>query len=151
MMNDSMNSDTNQKKSVLFLCTGNSCRSQMAEGWTRYLHKDRFYVYSAGITPQSVDPLAITVMAEAGVDISEQRSKHVNKLLDIPFDLIVMICDNAREACPLFPGVGKVVHQSFDDPPFLAEDTVDEDEAMSHYRRIRDEIRDFIADIPDLF
>jgi arsenate reductase len=123
----------------------------MAEGWTRYLHKDQYEVYSAGTKPGELDPWAVKVMAEAGINISGQEPKHVDELSDIPFDLVVTVCDNARESCPFFHGGGKRVHRSFDDPPYLARNAADEEEAMSYYRRIRDEIRDFVADLPDLF
>ena len=94
---------------VLFLCTGNSCRSQMAEGWTRHFKGDVVEPYSAGIKPHGLDPRAVTVMAEAGVDISGQRSKHVDEVKDIPFNCVVTVCDRARESCPLFPGRTKVI------------------------------------------
>jgi len=138
-------------KKVLFLCTGNSCRSQMAEGWARNIHGEHVEVYSAGTAPHSIDPRAVKVMDKAGVDISRQTSNHVNEYLDIPFDLVVTVCDRAREVCPVFPGEGKKLHHSFDDPPFLARDAMDDEEALGHYRRVRDEIRAFVAGISDLF
>ena len=138
-------------KKVLFLCTGNSCRSQMAEGWARQMHGDWMEAFSAGTAPHGVDPRALRVMAESGVDISSQTSKHVDQFLDIPFDLVVTVCESAREACPFFPGDGKKVHRSFDDPPFLARDSMDEEEALVPYLRVRDEIRDFVAEINTLF
>ena len=106
-----------QKLKVLFLCTGNACRSQMAEGWARRLKGDTIEPYSAGIEPHGLDPRAVQVMAEAGVDISGQRSKHLDEVKDIRFDCVVTVCDQAREACPLFPGRTKVIHVGFDDPP----------------------------------
>jgi len=133
-----------QKLKVLFLCTGNSCRSQMAEGWARHLKGDVVEPYSAGISPRGLDPRAVQVMAEAGVDISGQRSKHLDEVKDIPFDCVVTVCDQAREACPLFPGRTKVIHVGFDDPPRLAAGSTSEDEALRPYRRVRDEIRTFI-------
>jgi thioredoxin type arsenate reductase len=135
---------TVQKLKVLFLCTGNSCRSQMAEGWTRHLRGDAIEAYSAGVEPHGLDPRAVQVMAEAGVDISGQRSKHVRELQDVAFDYVVTVCDQARESCPLFPGRTKVLHMGFEDPPRLAENSRTEEEALNHYRRVRDEIRTFI-------
>ncbi len=132
-------------RKVLFLCTGNSCRSQMAEGWARALRADDFKAWSAGVETHGLNPLAVKAMAEAGVDISGHRSKLVDELLDIPFDLVVTVCDNARESCPVFPGTARVIHHSFEDPPYLARDAVDEEEALDHYRRVRDEIRAFVA------
>ncbi|NSW58112.1 MAG: arsenate reductase ArsC [Armatimonadetes bacterium] len=134
---------------VLFLCTGNSCRSQMAEGWARALKGDVIEPYSAGIETHGMNPNAIKVMAEAGVDISGQRSKHVDELDGIEFDYVVTVCDNAHESCPLFPGKTKVVHKGFDDPPRLARDAATEEEALGHYRRVRDEIREFVETLPD--
>ena len=133
-----------QKLKVLFLCTGNACRSQMAEGWARHLKGDTIEPYSAGIEPRGLDPRAVQVMAEAGVDISGQRSKHLDEVKDIRFDCVVTVCDQAREACPLFPGRTKVIHVGLDDPPRLAANSTGEDETLRHYRRVRDEIRTFI-------
>lgn len=135
-------------KRVLFLCTGNACRSQMSEGWANHLLKEGVEAFSAGVAPHGVDPRAIQVMAEAGVDISRHDSKHVDDLLDIPFDLVVTVCDNAAEACPLFPGSAKKIHRGFDDPPKLARDASSEEEALAHYRHVRDEIRAFIEMLP---
>ena len=137
-----------QKLKVLFLCTGNSCRSQMAEGWTRHLKGDVIEPYSAGIDPHGLDSRAVQVMAEAGVDISSQSSKHVEEWKDIPFDYVVTVCDQAHESCPLFPGRTKVIHVGFDDPPRLAQDSKSEQEALDHYRRVRDEIREFVESLP---
>lgn len=136
------------KWKLLFLCTGNSCRSQMAEGWARHLKGDSIEAYSAGIETHGLNPLAVRVMAEAGVDISQQRSKHVDELRDVPFDYVVTVCDQAHESCPLFPDRTKVVHVSFDDPPRLARHAQTEDEALDHYRRVRDEIRAFVETLP---
>jgi arsenate reductase len=135
------------KTKILFLCTGNSCRSQMAEGWARHLRGDVIDAYSAGVDPHGMNPLAVKVMAESGVDLSGRYSKHVNTLLHIPFDYVVTVCDQANEACPVFPGRGKRLHVGFDDPPRLAENAASEEEALSHYRRVRDEIRQFIEQI----
>jgi len=134
---------------ILFLCTGNACRSQMAEGWARRLKGDMLEPYSAGIETHGLNPNAVKVMAEAGVDISGHRSKHVSELKDITFDYVVTVCDNARESCPLFPGRAKVVHAGFDDPPRLAKDAKTEEEALGHYRRVRDEIRAYIETLPE--
>ena len=136
--------ETKRKLKVLFLCTGNSCRSQMAEGWARHLKGDVVEAYSAGIQPHSLDPEAVKVMAEAGVDISGHRSKYLDEVKDIAFDYVVTVCDQAHESCPLFPGKTKVVHVGFDDPPRLAQNSESEEEALNHYRRVRDEIRTFI-------
>lgn len=130
---------------VLFLCTGNSCRSQMAEGWGKKLLAGKAEVFSAGTNPGSVDPRAIKVMAEAGVDISGHRSKHASEFKDTAFDLVVTVCDRARESCPVWFGEAKKLHKSFEDPPFLAKDAKTEEEALSHYRKVRDEIREFVG------
>jgi arsenate reductase len=134
---------------MLFLCTGNSCRSQMAEGWARALKPAGIEPFSAGIEARGLDPRAVKVMAEAGVDISAQRSKSVAELETAKFDLVVTVCGHANENCPVFPGGPRVVHVGFDDPPRLAEDAASEEEALEHYRRVRDEIRDFVAGLPD--
>jgi arsenate reductase len=134
---------------ILFLCSGNSCRSQMAEGWARALKPGLVEASSAGIEARGVDPLAVRVMAEAGVDISRQRSKRVDELKDLRFDYVVTVCAAANEMCPLFPGKAKVVHVGFDDPPALARTAKNEEEALSHYRRVRDEIRRFVETLPE--
>ena len=138
-----------RKLNVLFLCTGNSCRSQMAEGWARQLKADAIEPYSAGVDPHSLDPRAVRVMAEAGVDISGHRSKNVSELMDIPFDYVVTVCSGALESCPMFPGESKVVHVGFDDPPKLAREARTEQEAMDQYRRVRDEIRAYVQTLPE--
>jgi len=138
-----------RKMRVLFLCTGNSCRSQMAEGWARHLKGDAIEPYSAGIETHGLNPLAVRVMAEAGVDISQHRSKNVAELKDIAFDHVVTVCDHPHEHCPLFLGKAKIIHVGFDDPPRLARDAKSEDEALAHYRRVRDEIRAFIERLPE--
>lgn len=142
-----MNDQGMGKLKILFLCTGNSCRSQMAEGWAKKLRVETVEAHSAGVEPHGMNPRAIQVMQEAGVDISGHRSKHVDELKAIPFDYVVTVCDQANEACPLFPGKTKVVHIGFDDPPRLAKDAKSEEEALGHYRRVRDEIRQFIEHI----
>ncbi len=134
---------------ILFLCTGNSCRSQMAEGWARHLKSDVLEPYSAGIETHGLNPNAVQVMAEAGVDISQQQSKHLDQLKDVVFDHVVTVCGNAHESCPVFPGKTKVTHVGFDDPPRLAREAATEQEALDHYRRVRDEIREFVETLPE--
>jgi arsenate reductase len=141
--------ETGRKLRVLFLCTGNSCRSQMAEGWARALRGDRLDPYSAGIETHGLNPLAVKVMAEAGVDISGHRSKSVDDLCGAPFDYVVTVCGHAAEHCPLFPGKVPIVHAGFDDPPRLAKTARNEEEALAHYRRVRDEIRVFVLGLPE--
>jgi arsenate reductase len=136
-------------KKVLFLCTGNSCRSQMAEAWTKHLKGDQFEAYSAGVKPKDIDPRAIKAMAEAGLDISGQKSKDVDALGSTEFDYVITLCDNARESCPYFPAKTKLIHRGFDDPPKLAENARNEEEALAHYRRVRDEIRAFVETLPE--
>lgn len=136
------------KLRILFLCTGNSCRSQMAEGWARHLKGHLVEPYSAGIEVHGLNAWAVRVMEEAGVDISGQRSKHVRELGDVPFDIVVTVCGHANENCPMFPGRTKVVHVGFDDPPKLAEGAESEEEALAPYRRVRDEIRAFVERLP---
>ena len=138
-----------RRSKILFLCTGNSCRSQMAEGWARHLKPDQLEAYSAGIETHGLNPKAVKVMAEAGVDISGHHSKNVQELLEIEFDYVVTVCGHARETCPVFPCQAKVMHVGFDDPPRLAAAACTEEEALDHYRRVRDEIRDFIETMPD--
>ena len=137
------------QRRVLFLCTGNSCRSQMAEGWARALKPDAIEPYSAGTEPHGMNRLAVRAMAEAGVDISGHRSKHVDELKDLPLDVVVTVCDHANETCPIFPGKVKRLHVGFDDPPKLAAAAKSDDEAMEHYRRVRDEIKSFIEKLPE--
>jgi len=136
------------KTRILFLCTGNSCRSQMAEGWARSLKSGAVEAYSAGVAPKGVDPRAVRVMEEAGVDISGQRSKSVEEFMDRQFDYVVTLCGHAQESCPVFPGNTKVVHVGFDDPPQLAQDAAGEEEALNAYRRVRDEIKAFVETLP---
>jgi aquaporin Z len=134
---------------VLFLCTGNSCRSQMAEGWTRHLKSDVIDACSAGIETHGLNPHAVTVMAEAGVDISRQKSQHIDEFADVPLDYVVTVCSHAHETCPMFPGEAKVVHVGFDDPPRLAADAKTPEEQLDAYRRVRDEIRAFVETLPE--
>ncbi len=136
------------KLKILFLCTGNSCRSQMAEGWARHLKGDLIEAYSAGIEPKEIDPRAVRAMAEAGIDISRQRSKSVMELGDMEFDYVITLCDDAQQSCPFFPAKTAIIHHGFDDPPQLAENSRDEEEAMGHYRRVRDEIKAYVETLP---
>jgi len=136
-------SDDMKKKRVLFLCTGNSCRSQMAEGFLRAIAGDRFEVASAGTNPSLVNPMAIRVMAEAGIDISSQWSKSLDEMSNRKTDCVITVCDRAREACPIFPVAVEQLHWSFEDP---AEATGTEDERLSVFRRVRDEIAKRIRD-----
>ena len=137
-----------EKLKVLFLCTGNSCRSQMAEGWARHLKNDILEPYSAGIETHGLNPSAVKVMAEAGVDISGHRSKNVADLKNVPFDYVVTVCDHARESCPLFLGNGKKVHAGFEDPPRLAAAVEGDEAKLDCYRKVRDEIRAFVEGLP---
>ena len=137
------------KLNILFLCTGNSCRSQMAEGWCRHLKGDVIEPFSAGIETHGLNPNAVQVMEEAGVDISGHHSKHLDELQGIPFDAVVTVCDNAHESCPMFPGKMRVVHVGFDDPPRLTKNAKSEQEILDCYRRVRDEIKAFIQTLPE--
>ncbi|CAN5517922.1 arsenate reductase ArsC [soil metagenome] len=119
----------------------------MAEGFAKALKGDVIHAYSAGIDPHGMNARAIKVMAEAGVDISSHHSKHANELRDVPFDYVVTVCGHANETCPVFPGKTKVVHVGFDDPPLLAKGAKTEEEALGHYRRVRDEIKAFVKSI----
>ncbi len=134
---------------ILFLCTGNSCRSQMAEGWARHLKGETIEAYSAGTVKHGMNERAVRVMAEAGVDISGHSSKTVDELPGQEFDYAITLCGHANESCPLFPGNVKRLHQGFDDPPKLAAEAKSEEEALAHYRRVRDEIRTFIEGMPE--
>ncbi|HSV27599.1 MAG TPA: arsenate reductase ArsC [Sedimentisphaerales bacterium] len=138
----------NQKKklNVLFLCTGNSCRSQMAEGWARHLKGDVIEAFSAGVYPVGVSLRAAQVMAEAGVDISGQRSKHVDSLAGVEFDYVVTLCDSAAQMCPVFAGITRVLHRPFADPGYTAGSN---EAIMAAFRDTRDKIRAFIATLPE--
>ena len=135
-----------KKTKILFLCTGNSCRSQMAEGWLRHLKSDSYDAYSAGIEAHGLNANAIKVMAEVGVDITPQSSQ---LLLDIGVepDIVFTVCGHADESCPMLPIKTKKIHIGFDDPPKLAASAKTEEEALDHYRRVRDEIKTFVATI----
>lgn len=134
------------KKNVLFLCTGNSCRSQMAEGWARHFHGDHIEPYSAGIETHGMNPNAVQVMTESGVTMEGQSSKLAESLVEVPFDLVVTVCGHADEHCPASLTQSKMIHVGFEDPPKLAKDTADENAKLDCYRRVRDEIRDFVRD-----
>jgi arsenate reductase len=137
-----------QRLRILFLCTGNSCRSQMAEGWTRHLHRNTIDTYSAGLDLKPLNPDAVKVMAEAGVNISNHAPKHVDSLGDQQFDYVITVCGHANEICPTFAGKARVIHVPFDDPPELAKTAASRGEALQHYRRVRDEIRRFVEGLP---
>lgn len=141
-----------QKLKILFLCTGNSCRSQMAEGWARHLKGDVLEAYSAGIETHGLNPHALKVMAEAGVDISAQRSQNIEEFRDVKFDVVVTVCGHAHETCPFFPGNSRVVHVGFADPPQraseLAQQGASEEDQLNCYRQVRDEIRAFVETLP---
>jgi len=138
---------------LLFLCTGNSCRSQMAEGWARHLKSNVLTACSAGVETHGLNPNAVKVMAEAGVDISGQASQHIDEFKDFKLDVIVTVCDHAHETCPWFPADCKVIHHGFDDPPRLARELAangaSEEEQLEVYRRVRDDIRRFVEGLPD--
>ena len=140
----------NNKLKILFLCTGNSCRSQMAEGWAKHLKSDVIVPYSAGIETHGLNPNAVKVMAEVGVDISNHCSKHVDELKDIQFDYVITVCGHANENCPVFPGKTRIVHIGFEDPPKLAERVETEDEKLNCYRKVRDEIKQYIEKMPEI-
>lgn len=135
-----------KKLQVLFLCTGNSCRSQMAEGLARHLKGDLIDAYSAGTEPRGLDPRAVAVMNEIGIDISRQRSKHVDEFAGREFDAVITLCGGVQESCPLFPGKTRKMHRGFDDPPECARHAATEEEVLGHYRRVREEIRSFIME-----
>ena len=137
-----------EKIKLLYLCTGNSCRSQMAEGWTRALKGDAVEVYSAGLETHGLNPSAVRVMAEVGVDISGQKSQHLDEFMELDLDYVVTVCDHAHETCPLFPGSATVVHHSFDDPPKLSPPDASEEVRLDGFRRVRDEIKAFVQTLP---
>lgn len=133
-------------KSILFLCTGNSCRSQMAEGFARKYWGNEFKIYSAGTKKHGMNERAVKVMKEAGIDLSEHYSKTLDEIPNAQIDYVVTVCDSANENCPFFPG-GKIIHHSFQDPPTLTKDMTNEEEILPIYRRVRDEIEIFIKNI----
>lgn len=134
-----------QKKRILILCTGNSARSQMAEGLLRHDAGERFEVFSAGTHPTRVRPEAIAVMQELGIDISVHRSKSVEEFAGQPFDYVLTVCDHARESCPVFPGKTVTIHRNFEDPAALSGS---EEERLALFRRVRDEIRRYLQQFP---
>ena len=138
-----------EKLRILFLCTGNSCRSQMAEAWTRKLRADVIEAYSAGTKASGLDPRAVKAMTEVGIDISGYRSKSVDDLPAVEFDYVITLCDDAEQTCPFFPAKTAIVHHGFEDPPKLAANARDEEDAMNHYRQVRDEIRAYVESLPD--
>jgi len=139
----------NKKLNVLFLCTGNACRSQMAEGLCQHMKPNAINAYSAGIEKHGLNPLAVKVMSEIGIDISHHYSK-VCEDLDVEYDYVVTVCGHANETCPVFVGDCKVIHMGFDDPPKMAMNAKTEAEALPHYRRVRDQIAEFIAELPEI-
>ena len=140
---------TESKLKILFLCTGNSCRSQMAEGWARALKADSLQPYSAGIETHGLNPYAVRAMQEAGVDISSHQSTDVSEFSDVEFDYVITVCSHADEYCPVFIGKAVVIHKGFDGPPKLAEAATSDEEKMAPYRRVRDEIRAYIETLPE--
>jgi len=134
-----------EKTKILFLCTGNACRSQMAEGWARYLKSDVIEPYSAGVWPAGVSSRAMKVMAEEGVDIASHKSQHVDEFSDVEFDYVITLCDNAKEQCPIFPGDAKLVHRAFNDPVMMIGT---DDQVIAAFRRTRDEIKAFVETLP---
>ena len=134
------------KKNILFLCTGNSCRSQMAEGWGKALQSESFNFYSAGTKKHGLNERAVKVMKEAGVDISSHESNTTVELPDITMDYVFTVCSDAHENCPFFPG-GKIIHTGFDDPPRLTAQMQDEEQVLEIYRRVRDEIKQMVINI----
>ncbi len=129
------------KKRTLILCTGNSARSQMAEGLLRHMAGDQYEVYSAGTKPVGLNPNAIKAMSEVGIDISKHRSKSVDEFAEQKFDYVISVCDNAKESCPFFPGGGKRIHRSFEDPA-----ATPKEKQMESFRRVRDEISGWLSD-----
>lgn len=136
-------------RNIMFLCTGNSCRSQMAEGLCRRQWGQRFNVYSAGTKKHGTNERAMKVMKEIGIDISSHYSKTIEELPNVTFDYVITVCDNAHETCPYFPG-GKVIHVGFQDPPALTKEMTNEEEILNVYRKVRDEIDAAIKNLPTL-
>jgi arsenate reductase len=141
-----------EKIRLLFLCTGNSCRSQMAEGWTRALKGDCIEAFSAGVETHGLNPDAVRVMAEAGVDITAQRSQHIDEFREVKLDYIITVCDHAHETCPWFPADCKVFHVGFPDPPGMAREIAGQggsaEAQLDCYRRVRDQIKTFAESLP---
>ncbi|MCW8885709.1 MAG: arsenate reductase ArsC [Motiliproteus sp.] len=141
--------DDQSSKKVLFVCTGNSCRSQMAEGWCRHVYGDRIQAYSAGLKAQGINPLAVKVMDESGVDISTQRSDDLDPYQQQQFDLVVTLCGHAHEHCPVVAD-SPLIHQPFDDPPRMASELSDSEQQLNCYRQVRDEIQEWIGGLENL-
>ncbi|MGH8548828.1 MAG: arsenate reductase ArsC [Methylococcales bacterium] len=145
---------TSGKPNVLFLCTGNSCRSQMAEGWTRALLGDCVNACSAGIEPHGLNPRAVKVMAEAGVDISKHLPRHIDEFKDRNLDLVITVCGHAHETCPVFSADCKVIHAAFEDPPKIAKEWAEkgatDEEQLDCYRKVRDQIKTFVERLPEI-
>jgi arsenate reductase len=137
-----------KKLKIMFLCTGNSCRSQMAEGWAHALKSDVLEPYSAGLETHGLNPNAVKVMAEAGVDITGQKSENIQDLLHIDFDVVITVCGHAHETCPVFPTNARIVHVGFDDPPKLSPADAPEEVKLDGFRRVRDEIKAFVEQLP---
>ena len=138
--------DEDKKIKILFLCTGNSCRSQMAQGWAEKLKKDQIEAFSAGVFPTRVHPRVIQVMAEVDIDLADHYSKHLDELAGIDFDYVITLCDNAKELCPVYPQKTKIIHHPFSDPSVL----MGSDEIITGaFRKTRDQIRDFISTLPE--
>ncbi len=138
-----------RKTKLLFLCTGNSCRSQMAEGLCRHFMGRQVECYSAGIEKHGLNPNAVKVMEEIGIDITQHFSKTVEEI-DVEFDFVITVCGHAHETCPIFNGNAKVIHHGFDDPPALAAEagfSKEDEEGLPHYRRVRDEIKDYLLNL----
>lgn len=142
-----MSNPSSEKTTILFLCTGNSCRSQMAEGWTKTLKNEEIEAYSAGIEKHGLNPLAVKVMAEVGVDISAQQSNTIEELPLQEFDYVITLCSHANETCPFFPG--EKLHKGFENPPLLAAGSKTEEERLIHYRKVRDTIKEYIEILPN--
>ena len=133
---------------VLFICAGNSCRSQMAEGWTRHLKAGQIVAYSAGLETHGLNRVAVRVMAERGVDISHYRSKRIAELRNVAFDCVVTVCERSRAQCPVFPEATHVIHVPIDDPTALSRPAATEEEALDHYRRVCEQIRALVETLP---
>ena len=138
---------------LLFLCTGNSCRSQMAEGWTRHLKGDSIEAFSAGIETHGLNPHMVKVMAEVGVDVTSQKSENIRDFADLDLDFVITVCGHAHETCPIFPANCQVVHSGFSDPPKMAKELAEkgasEEEQLTCYRQVRDEIRTYVESLPE--
>jgi arsenate reductase len=142
-----------KKIKILYLCTGNSCRSQMAEGWTRHLKSNQIEAFSAGIETHGLNPHMIEVMDEAGVDVSNQKSENIRDFAEHDLDVVITVCGHAHETCPVFPANCKVVHTGFPDPPKMAKELAEkgatEEEQLDCYRSVRDKIKEYILTLPE--